>query len=141
MEKSVTLLLIKKNKVLLQKRDDKPYILMPGYWAFPGGTVEYKENIKDAICREIKEETGYKIKKPILFNQKLVQLPSMKKIFMCFFYDIYDGKQKIKCFEGKKMEFKSFRKTLKLKLPPTHREALKKYLKNPILLHHRLSYK
>lgn len=35
---------------------------MPGFWDIPGGTIEFGEDIKKALTREIKEETGLKVK-------------------------------------------------------------------------------
>lgn len=43
------------NKVLMIKRANHPGI---GWWALPGGFVEYRENLEDAARRELKEETG-----------------------------------------------------------------------------------
>lgn len=43
------------SKLLLIKRGNHPSI---GWWALPGGFVEYRENIDDAALRELKEETG-----------------------------------------------------------------------------------
>jgi ADP-ribose pyrophosphatase YjhB (NUDIX family) len=51
--------IIHDNKVLLVKRvrgEDT------GEWAIPGGFVEHKEKIEDAIVREVKEETKVKVK-------------------------------------------------------------------------------
>ena len=45
------------NKVLLIKRANHPSI---GWWALPGGFVDYKENLETAAMRELEEETNLK---------------------------------------------------------------------------------
>ncbi|QOI43115.1 NUDIX domain-containing protein [Leptospira interrogans serovar Canicola] len=45
-------------RILLQQRDYTPGIIFQGYWTFFGGQVESGENLKDALCRELKEELG-----------------------------------------------------------------------------------
>ncbi len=48
-------ILIQDNKILLVKRKNEPG---KGLWAIPGGLVEPGETLKDAVKREIKEETN-----------------------------------------------------------------------------------
>ncbi|NPA97954.1 MAG: NUDIX hydrolase [Crenarchaeota archaeon] len=43
------------NRILLVKRGHPPG---EGYWAVPGGHLEYGEHIIDACLRELEEETG-----------------------------------------------------------------------------------
>jgi len=43
------------NKILLVKRGTPVF---RGYWALPGGKVEPKETVEEAVIREVKEETG-----------------------------------------------------------------------------------
>lgn len=42
--------------IVLIKRKNPP----PG-WAIPGGFVDYGETLEEAVCREMKEETGLEI--------------------------------------------------------------------------------
>ena len=45
----------KLNKLLLIKRGNHPSI---GWWALPGGFVDFRENLNNAALRELQEETG-----------------------------------------------------------------------------------
>ena len=56
----VDILIISDGKILLQKR--APHLICGGKWALAGGYVDKDEHIIDAVYREAKEETGYKIK-------------------------------------------------------------------------------
>lgn len=44
-------------KIVLIRRMNDPY---KGYYALPGGIVEYGERVEDAVLREVEEETGLK---------------------------------------------------------------------------------
>ncbi|EKQ51950.1 MAG: ADP-ribose pyrophosphatase [Methanobacterium sp. Maddingley MBC34] len=46
-------------RIIFIRRKNPPY---KGSWAFPGGFVEYGETVEEAVIREVREETGVKIK-------------------------------------------------------------------------------
>jgi ADP-ribose pyrophosphatase YjhB (NUDIX family) len=45
-----------RGEVLLERRSDN------GMWGMPGGVVEIGESVPDAVVREVKEETGIKVR-------------------------------------------------------------------------------
>lgn len=52
----VTGVLVKDGKFLIARRP--PGKTYAGYWEFPGGKVEDRESLPDALARELKEELG-----------------------------------------------------------------------------------
>lgn len=48
-----------RNGVVLVRRRNPPF---QGKWALPGGFVKYGERVEEALVREVKEETGLKVK-------------------------------------------------------------------------------
>ena len=91
---------------LLQLRDDIPTIQDPGIWVVPGGHIEAGETIADGACREFLEETCYRCSNA----RPLVQLSSAEAGYegdfdLVFFWDLYDGVQRIECREGQALEF------------------------------------
>lgn len=69
----VGVMLLKNNKVLLGQRHIDPEkadseLHGEGTWTMPGGKLHFHESIKDAAAREVLEETGIKIKNPLVFS-------------------------------------------------------------------------
>jgi 8-oxo-dGTP pyrophosphatase MutT (NUDIX family) len=91
---------------LLQLRDDKPSIQDPGIWAVPGGHIEPGETPMEGACREFLEETCY-----LCANARpLTQFTSRSAGYpgdfdLAFFWDRFDGIQRIECREGQALEF------------------------------------
>jgi ADP-ribose pyrophosphatase YjhB (NUDIX family) len=59
-------LVLKDDRLLLVKRTGK--LLEGGKWGLPGGFVDRDETIKQAVAREIMEETGYEVADITLFR-------------------------------------------------------------------------
>ena len=56
---ATAIIIFPEKQILLIKRLTPPFI---GYWALPGGRAEPGEPIEQTAIREVKEETGIKIK-------------------------------------------------------------------------------
>ena len=74
------IILDSKNNVLFLKRSD--YVeKFSGEWDLPGGHLKEGEPLLDGLVREVKEETGFCVKKPITFFKRLDNL----HFFKCFY--------------------------------------------------------
>ncbi len=100
----VGIVLLKDNSVLLQLRDNKPDISAPNTWKVPGGGAGKNENPIKAVKRECEEETGYKLHDPQFFYKHLTYWGDEISLDR-YYWETYDGRQEIQCFEGQKMEF------------------------------------
>lgn len=107
--------IVKDNKVLLIRRAGEPG---RGLWSIPGGLVELGERIKDAVRREVKEETGLDVKIDKLANVTEI-ITKDEKGRIKFHYVIIDffaiplrGKLKPSsdALEAKWVEFKDLKK-------------------------------
>jgi 8-oxo-dGTP pyrophosphatase MutT (NUDIX family) len=90
---------------LLQHRDDISTISDPGLWVFPGGHVEPDETPRDGAAREMEEETCYRCRN----LRPLIRL-EIEEGTLLFFWENYDGRQRVACREGQGLEFVDRRK-------------------------------
>lgn len=56
----------RKGRFLILKRNEQA-AAFPGLWSLPGGKIERRENVDEALKREVMEETGLKIKPGKIF--------------------------------------------------------------------------
>lgn len=55
---TIDAIITKDDKILLIKRGRSPF---SGFWALPGGHLDFDETLDDALKREVKEETNLKV--------------------------------------------------------------------------------
>ena len=79
------------DKILVVDRKKKDW---PGL-TFPGGHIELNENFNDSVIREVKEETGLTISKPILCGIEEFKTDKEDRYLM-FYYKTNKYKGKIK---------------------------------------------
>lgn len=117
-------LVIKDGKILLVKRNHEPY---KGFWAIPGGYVEWDETFEEAVVREVREETGLKTKIKIFIG--VYSAPSRSPehtITVAYLLEVLSGKVK-KSEEATDIEWFGFDN-----LPPLafdHEQIIKDCLK------------
>jgi len=107
--------IVKDNKVLLIKRAGDPG---RGLWSIPGGLVELGEKIKDAVCREVKEETGLDVRVGEIADvTEIITRDEKDKVkyhfvIVDFFAEVLRGELKPSsdALEAKWVEFKDLRK-------------------------------
>jgi 8-oxo-dGTP diphosphatase len=56
---TIDALILREDKILLIKRGAEPF---RGFWALPGGYVEWDETVENAVKREVAEELGLSVK-------------------------------------------------------------------------------
>lgn len=125
MKKTVAAIIKENNKILLVKRNHKPF---KKYWALPGGHIDKGETPKKAVIREVKEETNLTIKPEFLMEC----IEIFKRIdwyaHVYIFTSKAEGIIKIKDNEIKDIKLFSINKLPKLAF--NHEEIIKRYRKS-----------
>ena len=52
-------IILRRNRIVMAQRGKEP---LKGWWSLPGGALETGESLKDAVCREVLEETGLEVR-------------------------------------------------------------------------------
>lgn len=78
---AVGALVIDEGRVLLIRRAVPP---RKGYWAVPSGFVEYDEQPREALAREVEEETGLQVRAGAVINVYPNADPAKPGVFLLF---------------------------------------------------------
>jgi 8-oxo-dGTP pyrophosphatase MutT (NUDIX family) len=104
----------KQGKILVIRRT-KTAPIFPLYWDLPGGVLEHGEKMKEAIKREIIEETGLRVKDLELIEAGSL-FASKETFWIHILYRAETLSNKVKLsFEHDKFEWISPKKFLKIK--------------------------
>lgn len=88
------MILTKEGKILLLKRLHDP---LKDYWVLPGGYLEYDEDPKTAIIREVEEETGLTVKLgSFIYTYLIDNDPRGNSVDIVFDGTIVGGKMKLR---------------------------------------------
>lgn len=111
-------------KILLTKRNIEPF---KGRWCLPGGHIEFFERAKDAVTREVKEETGLDFKGEFTgYIDEIIPELNWHAAFLVF-KGFADGREKISEQEVLELQWFTKEEALKQPLAFRHAEAIEKY--------------
>ena len=100
-----------KNQVLLYEFIQNNIKGSKAWWVFPGGKIEKNETKEDACIRELKEEVGLSITKPLnLIWERHIELNGKKDVIMSheYYYLIKTDIQEVKLDSLTKNEKRTF---------------------------------
>lgn len=117
----------KENKVLLYMRPGpEKSEFFPNMWGLPGGWVEKNETFRNALLREVEEETSLKVKDCVYFAQ---QTDVIKGQRIHGKYSICKWEGKPKAENGTRLKFLSKDEIATLPIVPYDEKVLEKYYK------------
>jgi len=122
---------IRDKEILLVRRKKKSFEPFEGYWALPGGFVERGETLKEAVTREVLEETGIKAipEKIIGIYDDPKRDPRGHMVSVVFLCTPKRGRLKPQPEEVTETRFFSVQEIRKLKIAFDHRKIINNALK------------
>lgn len=112
---------------LLTIRRSKTHPLWPLYWDLPGGELDFGEDSKKGIIREIKEETGLKVKDISVFDV-MSGLNDRNEFWVTICYTARSSKSKIRLsYEHDDFKWIILNEFKKLKMSPKNKKFIEKY--------------
>lgn len=120
---TTSIIVLSQGKVLLLKRAQEPF---KNYWVLPGGYIEYNEDPREAVQRELKEETGVSASLgTFLYTYLIDNDPRGNSIDIVFDGVISGGKIRLK--EHTQYKFFELNKLPRM-IAYKHRKVIDKYL-------------
>ncbi len=87
------------------------------------------ESPERAARRELREETGYELHEMEHFVTRKYRHMDGRWITANIFIAVYDGRQKIECYEGQEMRFINSPDIKKINIYPGHKKLFQEVLK------------
>lgn len=116
--------------LLLHRRDD--LVLLPGLWDMPGGGVEAGDSLEDSLVREVREETGFRVRvgRPIsawIAHARMVTGRKLTSAIVCYECSTRAaGKPRLDPREHSEYAWVAREELSKYPLPPNYQEAIRK---------------
>ncbi len=121
--------IVKKDKILLLKRNKRPY---QGYWGMPGGKLHLEESIEECALREIKEETDLDCTFShiaAIVHERVKEQEMYKHAFLLFFVVVKPKTEKIKEGDEGRLEWFPLKSLQPSRIIPSDYQMIKKHLK------------
>ena len=117
----------RKGKVLLTKRSN--VVVEKNKWCLPGGNIKKWETAKNAAIREIREETGFNVKKIkfLFYHDEFVKKLNLHVLVLVFSVEV-EGKEKPN-WEVNEQGWFTRREIEKLNFAFTHKKILNKFFR------------
>ncbi len=106
------------NDVLISKRKNSS--LFSGFWEFPGGKVEKKESLTEALLRETKEELGLILKSSCVAPLTFSVYPTEKQEILLLLFICRKWNGQPTAMEGQELRWVKPLDLSQYKMPPAN---------------------
>lgn len=119
--------------LLLHRRKD--LMLFPGVWDIPGGGVEVGDSLEDSLVREVREETGFRVRvgRPItawIAHARMVTGKRLTSAIVCYeCFTRTSGRPRLDLREHTEYAWAAREELSRYPFPPNYREAIRSAFK------------